>query len=238
MAMPAVEILVVEDADSIREGLALLLEGEGYAVRTAPDGEAALAAFRERRPSIVLLDVMMPGVNGYAVCREIRKTDPSTPVVFLTARDGDADELRGMEAGADDYVPKTASEPVLLAHIAAAARRIERRAATAPCDDAAAAADDGFAFGEWKVDAQGCRLLSASGAQVELTLKEVEILRWFRTHPNEVFSRDFLVTRFWGLDFEGDDSALTTALSRLRDKLGRSGALIETVYGRGYRLRG
>lgn len=234
--MSAVEILVVEDADAIREGLALLLEGEGYAVRTAPDGEAALAAFRERRPSIVLLDVMMPGVNGYAVCREIRKADDSTPVIFLTARDGDADELRGMEAGADDYVPKTASESVLLAHIAAAARRLERRVSRADGDGTAS--DDGFAFGEWKVDALGCRLLSADGEQVELTLKEVEVLRWFRTHPDEVFSRDFLVTRFWGLDFDGDDSALTTALSRLRDKLGRSGAMIETVYGRGYRFAG
>ncbi len=236
--MPAVEILVVEDADSIREGLALLLAGEGYAVRTAPDGEAALAAFRERRPSIVLLDVMMPGVNGYAVCREIRKTDPITPVIFLTARDGDADELRGMDAGADDYVPKTASEPVLLAHIAAAVRRLERRASPPASDGAAESASDGFAFGEWKVDAAGCRLLSISGERVELTLKEVEILRWFRTHPDEVFSRDFLVTRFWGMDFDGDDAALTTALSRLRDKLGRSGAMIETVYGRGYRFRG
>ena len=117
------EILVAEDESAIREGLCALLESEGYTVRAAVDGEDALRLFRECRPDLVLLDVMMPKKNGYAVCSEIRSSDQDVPILFLTAKDGDSDELRGLTLGADDYISKTSSQPVLLARIAAVLNR-------------------------------------------------------------------------------------------------------------------
>lgn len=217
------EILLAEDEPAIREGLKTLLEGEGYAVRTASDGEEALAAFRARKPDLLLLDVMMPKQNGYAVCREVRKVDTATPILFLTAKDDEADELRGMSLGGDDYVSKTASEPMLLAHIAALLRRT------------GGVAEVVFGFGDWRVDAASCRLVSVDGARVDVSLREVELLRWFASHPGEVFSRDALESRFWGVEFLGGEGSLSMAIGRLRAKLGASGALIESVYGVGYR---
>lgn len=224
------EILLAEDEPAIREGLAALLESEGYAVRAVADGRAALEAFRARRPDLLLLDVMMPGRNGYGVCAEVRAVDPRVPVLFLTAKDGVADELRGLSLGADDYIPKTASEPVLLARIARAVARGRLLAAPEPAGD--------FAFGVWRVDVVRCALVSSAGVATELSLREMEMLRYFRGHVGEIVSRDFLATRFWGVDFEGGEAALTVAVSRLREKLGVSGRLIETAWGRGYRIAG
>lgn len=224
-------VLLAEDESVIREGLAALLESEGFAVEAAADGEAALERFAARRPDLVLLDVMMPKLNGYRVCTEIRKADADVPVLFLTAKDGEAEELRGLSCGADDYVSKTASQQILLARIASVLKRAGRRDGDSP-------PDGGFDFAGWRVDTAGCRLMSEAGPGPELTLREIELLRLFARHPNELFSRDHLVTRFWGADFAGDEGVLTAALIRLRRKLGAAGARIEGVYGRGYRFAG
>lgn len=219
------EILVAEDSATVLEGLVLLLESEGYVVRSVADGAAALSAYRQKRPDLLLLDVMMPKKSGYAVCEEIRQTDKETPIIFLTAKDGDVDEFRGLSLGADDYVSKTASDAVLLKRIALAARRV-------PVEEDAGA----FTFGRWRVEAQNARLVSgADGTAVELSLKEVEMLRLFHTHPDELLSRDYLLTKFWGRDYAGNESALSVMMSRLREKLGASGSLIATVFGKGYR---
>lgn len=219
------EILVAEDSATVLEGLVLLLESEGYVVRAVADGAAALSAYRQKRPDLLLLDVMMPKKSGYAVCEEIRQTDKETPIIFLTAKDGDVDEFRGLSLGADDYVSKTASDAVLLKRIALAARRV-------PVEEDAGA----FTFGRWRVEAQNARLVSgADGTAVELSLKEVEMLRLFHTHPDELLSRDYLLTKFWGRDYAGNESALSVMMSRLREKLGASGSLIATVFGKGYR---
>lgn len=223
------EILLAEDDAALREGLALLLEGEGYAVRAAADGEQALELFRARRPDLVLLDVMMPRRSGTAVCAAIRARDAAVPILFLTAADGEADELRGLALGADDYLSKTASRSLLLARLAALLRRA-RRAADAP--PAAA-----FPFAGCTVDAAAFRLVGPAGETADLTLREVEMLRHFHAHPGEVFSRDALLTRFWGLDYAGGETALGAAVARLREKLGAAAACLETVYGRGYRYR-
>lgn len=225
------DILLAEDEAAIREGLATLLESEGYAVRTAQDGVAALEAYRVRRPDLLLLDVMMPRKNGYAVCAEVRAADPRVPVLFLTAKDGDADELRGLSLGADDYIPKTASEPVLLARIA---RAIQRTRGVAGGGHARSG-DEGFAFGGWRVDTVRYCLVGKGVQTVDLSLRELEMLRHFGRHPGEVVTRDFLLTRFWGVDFEGGEAALSTAIARLREKLGPAAARIETVRGVGYR---
>lgn len=227
-AADGAEILLAEDDAALREGLALLLEGEGYAVRAAPDGEAALALFHARRPDLVLLDVMMPKRSGTAVCATIRARDDAVPILFLTARDGEADELRGLALGADDYLPKTTTRPILLARLAALLKRARRTADGTPAR---------FAFAGGMVDAACLRLTRPTGDTVDMTLREVEMLRHFHAHPGEVFSRDALLTRFWGLDYKGNESALGAAVARLREKLGPAGARIEAVYGRGYRYR-
>lgn len=222
------EILVAEDESAIREGLVALLESEGYTVRAAVDGEEALLLFREHRPDLVLLDVMMPKKNGYAVCSEIRSSDQDVPILFLTAKDGDSDELRGLTLGADDYISKTSSQPVLLARIAAVLNRIQRTGDSSMGD---------FDFAGCHVDVARFRLELPDGESVELTLREIEILRYLGSHPDEILSRDFLLTRFWGMDFDGNESTLSTAIRRLREKLGSMGARIESVYGCGYRFR-
>ena len=224
------EILLAEDDAALREGLALLLEGEGYVVRAAADGEQALELFRARRPDLVLLDVMMPKRNGYGVCAAIRAQDATVPILFLTAKDGEGDELCGLSVGADDYVSKTAPRALLLARLAAAARRA-RAVPPGAREDAAR-----FRVGDWEVDAVGCRLVARSGRQVDLSLREVEVLRHFAAHPNETVARDFLIAKFWGLDYDGDENALSVFLHRLRGKLGPSGERIQTLHRRGYRL--
>ncbi|MGN0888085.1 MAG: response regulator transcription factor [Kiritimatiellia bacterium] len=222
------EILVAEDESAIREGLCALLESEGYTVRAAVDGEDALRLFGECRPDLVLLDVMMPKKNGYAVCSEIRSSDQDVPILFLTAKDGDSDELRGLTLGADDYISKTSSQPVLLARIASVLNRVRRTGGSSTGD---------FDFADWHVDVARFRLESPAGESVELTLREIAILRYLASHPDEILSRDFLLTRFWGVNFDGKESTLSTAIRRLREKLGDAGVRIESVYGSGYRYR-
>ena len=217
-------ILLAEDEPFVREGLVALLESEGYEVNAAKDGEEALAMFRARRPDLLLLDVMMPGLSGYDVCRAVRAEDETLPILFLTAKDGDADELIGLGLGADDYISKTASERVKLARIASALRR-------ASAQDGLTQGD--FTFGSWTVDAANCRLVHGSEV-VELSTREVEILRCLRQKPGEIFSRDYLITRFWGVDFEGCENVLTVTLHRLREKLGSDAPRIATAPRKGY----
>jgi len=220
-------ILLAENEEAIREGLVVLLEGEGYSVRAAGDGEAVVEMFKGVRPDLVLLDIMMPKKNGYVACSEIRALDPAVPIVFLTAKTGDSDELRGMTLGADDYIPKTASQAVLLAHLASVLNRARRSDETSSGD---------FLFAGLRVDVARFCLVSADGEAIGgVTMREIEILRYMGQHPEEVLSHDFLLTRFWGLDFDGNEATLTTAIRRLREKLGDVGSRIESVYGQGYR---
>ena len=219
----AADIIIADDERVIRQSVAALLEASGFAVRAAKDGEEALRLYRERRPDLMLLDVMMPKGNGYEVCEAIRKTDVGTPVLFLTALDSDRDELRGLDVGADIYIPKTVSDEVLLARIAAA---IRRRRHDEPTGD--------FDFADWHVDPSKLSMRWKDGGTVSLGEREVALLRWFAQHPGEVFSRDFLFTRFWGASFEGNDSTLSIAIMRLREKLGDSASGLKSVRGSGY----
>lgn len=225
------EILLAEDEKSLREALVVHLELAGYAVRAVRNGAAALDAYRARRPDLLLLDVMMPKKTGYEVCSEIRATDPQIPILFLTALSAPTDELRGLNLGADDFIQKTAGISVLLARVAAARRRVE--ATQTPADDVA----QSFQIGACRIDAANCRLHLPDGRTEELALREVEVARALVMHPNELFSRDALLTRFWGVDFLGDENVLSVFFCRLREKLGPDGSRIETVHRKGYRLR-
>jgi len=220
------EILLAEDERALREALTVLLTDAGYGVRTAPDGERALARYRERRPDLLLLDVMMPKQDGYAVCAEVRKTDVDTPVLFLTALDAEADELRGLGVGADQYVSKAVSPEVLLARIAAVLRR---RGADLPGGD--------FDFGPWHIEASRLRMRLVDGTETALAEREVALLRWFVRHPDEVVLRDFLGSRFWGEQLAVDDNVINVAVFRLREKLGAAAATIRSVRRVGYVYR-
>lgn len=215
------EILLAEDERVLRRALAALLERAGYAVRAAADGEAALRLYRERRPDLLLLDVMMPKLNGYDVCRTVRDGDATTPILFLTAKDTEAHEVRGLGAGADDFLSKSASEAVWLARIAAALRRT-----AGGCGD--------FSFFGWRVEPAALRMVSARGESAALTEREVAILRLLAAHPGEVFNRDGLLTKFWGADRDVAENTLSMAMARLREKLGADGEAIRTVRGVGY----
>lgn len=219
-------ILLAEDERVVRLSLSALLSGAGYEVDAVRDGEEAVRRFRAAPPDLVLLDVMMPGTDGLAACRRIRETDAATPVLFLTALDSDEAQLRGLGAGADDYVAKSASEEVVLARVAAALRRRDR---AAPSGD--------FDFGSRRVLARSLELRGADGAGVPLKERDVAVLRLFASHPREAFSRDFLLTRFWPADADVTDNALSVYMASLRSRLGEDGRLLEAVRGVGYAYR-
>ena len=220
------QILLADDERVLRQSLSARLAEAGYAVRAARDGEEALRLFRAARPDLVLLDVMMPRLSGFEACRRIRETDAEVPVLFLTALEAEADQLRGLGVGADDYIFKTAPDAVLLARIAAALRRVR-----------AAPPDGDFDFGVWRVAARKLEMRLATGARATLTEREVALLRLFAERPGEVFSRDFLVTRFWGADADVTDNALSVAIYGLRAKLGEEGWRVASVRGSGYVCR-
>ena len=229
--MEPFKILVAEDDRNIRAGLVDALELEGYVLEEAADGSDALRKFTVFRPDLVLLDVMMPNLNGYEVCRRIRRGDAATPIIMLTAKGEEIDKVLGLELGADDYVTKPFGLRELTARIAAQLRRRRLESAAPP-----PAAE--FAFGPWRVDVK--KLAAGAGdASVELTVREVELLRLFAAHPGEVLDRNFIMREIWG-------SALTSSrtldqhLVALRRKLEPEHfpRLIETVYGVGYHFRG
>lgn len=224
--MATANIILADDERLIRQSLVGLLEANGYSVRAGKNGEEALRLYQEQRPDLMLLDVMMPKGNGYEICEAIRKTDVETPILFLTALDSDVDELKGLGVGADAYISKTVSNEVLLARIAAAIRRHRHDEPTGDFD-----------FADWHVDPAKLSMRQKTGESVALNEREIALLRWFAAHPDEVFSRDFLFAKFWGVDFEGCDNTLTVAIGRLRAKLGADADLLGVIRGSGYMLR-
>lgn len=224
-------ILFAEDDATLRTGLDAALASEGYEVRGCRDGDEVLAAFAERRPDLLLLDVMMPGRSGFDVCVEVRRTDPTVPVLFLTAKASEADVVIGLGLGADDFIPKPFRVRELLARVAAALRR-GRLAAPA-----ASAGAETFTIGTARID--GRRFLVSTGELPDqpLTVRELGLLKTFAAHPGEVLSRDKLLDCVWGADYAGGTRTLDQHIVQVRRKLGASGELIETVRGVGYRLR-
>lgn len=230
------DILVVDDDTNIRESLVDLLESEGYGVRTAADGMAALAAYAERRPDLMLLDVMMPKKSGYDVCREIRKTDAQLPIVMLTAKAEEVDEVLGLERGASDYVTKPFSIQALLARVAAHLRQVEAFAAAA-AKTAEEQAKAVFAFGSHMVDSERYKLVDARKRETDLTQREIGVLRYLAERQGKVANRIDIWEEFWSDDVE-TPRVVDMLIMGLRKKLGRDGARIEAVRGVGYRYEG
>ena len=229
------EILVAEDEANIREALADLLESEGYAVRTATDGAQALAEYDKKHPDLLLLDVNMPRMNGFDVCREIRKSDARLPIMMLTARVEEIDKVRGLERGATDYVTKPYGMNELLARVAAHLRQASAYAAV-PAEMSVPEPPATFRFGSHTVDTKRFVLVDARKRTTPLSEREVQLLRHFVEHPGEVAKRDDLLNLYWGYDYGGVTRTVDQHVAVLRKKLGGDGDHIETVPRIGYRF--
>ncbi|MCG0239330.1 MAG: response regulator transcription factor [Firmicutes bacterium] len=220
-------ILLVDDERPFVRGLSASLRQAGYEVVPAYDGEEAWARFREARPDLVLLDVMLPGVDGLTLCRRIREAG-RTPVIMLTARADDEDKILGLELGADDYITKPFNVQELLARIRAVLRR------------AGPGSGPGgrLRLGAVEIDLDR-EVVLAGGRPVALTPKEYDLLVFLATHPGQVFSREALLERVWGYGFPGDGRTVDVHIHRLREKLEADPArpaLIRTRWGKGYYL--
>ena len=225
------EILVVDDERVLRDGIKAILSGEGHAVRTARDGDEALKKIAEKRPDLVLLDVMMPKMNGFRCCEKIRETDGLLPVVFLTAKDAEADQVRGIGLGADDFVSKGASDAVLLARIN---RALER--AKAFGEAARRASGTMIALGCVTVDLNTLAVMEEGREIARLTRTEADILKIFNSQRGALIVPDDIITELRGNGFACEDTMLYMHISNLRKKLGVASGLIVNRRGVGYGL--
>lgn len=223
--MPAQRILVVDDDPAVTDFLRRGLAYEGYSVQVAPDGPAGLAAAREKAPDMVILDVMMPGMDGLEVCRRL-KAGGDLPVLMLTARDSVADRVEGLETGADDYLVKPFAFEELLARIHALLRRREREA------------PEVLRYSDLSLDTAE-RVARRGARQIELSATEYNLLNLFMRRPRHVLTRDRIMESVWGYDFDGESNVLEVYVRYLRRKLEAGGEprLIHTMRGTGYVLR-
>lgn len=221
------DILIAEDDESIREWVALALEKSGHRVRAVGNGAAALVAYAEQRPDVLVLDIMMPVKSGYDVCTEIRRTDHVLPILMLTAKSTEEDKVLGLSLGADDYLVKPFGLAELIARISA----LIRRASVARLP----AADESFEFGSHRVDTARRKLIATDGSELELTQLELGVLRFLFAHQGEPVTRENMIVALWGNDYAGTNRTLDQRINLLRKKLGSDAACIETVFRTGYR---
>ncbi len=224
-------ILLVDDDPNISHLVRLYLEKEGFAVTEAARGDTALESFRKEPPALVLLDVMLPGLDGLQVLKEIRKTSKA-PVIMLTAKDETFDKVLGLELGADDYVTKPFETKELVARVKAVLRR-------APAaEEKSADNDDTLRFPQLTISL-ACYEATYEGRELEMPPKELEVLYYLASHPNMVFTREQLLERVWGFDFFGDSRTVDVHIKRLREKLPeceKYGWEIHTVWRVGYKF--
>jgi two-component system, OmpR family, response regulator MprA len=224
-----VKILVVDDERAVRESLRRALELEGYEIELAADGSEALVRLMENgdsQPDAVILDVLMPGVDGLEVCRRLRRSGNGVPVLMLTARDEIENRVAGLDAGADDYVTK----PFALEELVARVRALLRRATHST--------DERLRFADLELDS-GTREVRRAGSLIELTRTEFALLELFMTNPRQVLTRSIIFERVWGYDFGFASNSLDVYIGYLRRKTeaGDHPRLIQTVRGVGYALR-
>lgn len=221
-------VLVVEDEESYSDALAYMLRKEGYEVAIAADGNTAISEFERNGADIVLLDLMLPGLPGTEVCRQIRQTS-SVPVIMVSAKDDEVDKVVGLELGADDYVTKPYSPRELVARIRAVLRRGTGEAVID---------DDVLESGPVRMDVER-HVVTVDGVEQRLPLKEFELLEMFLRNPGRVLTRGQLIDRVWGSDYVGDTKTLDVHVKRLRAKLEPepgSPQYLVTVRGLGYKL--
>ena len=224
------KILVVDDDLNICELLKLYLENDGYTVFTANDGQAAVDTFKNKTPDLVLLDIMLPKIDGWQVCREIRKTS-SAPIIMLTAKGETFDKVLGLELGADDYVVKPFDAKEVMARVKAVLRRTQGEA-EAPEADGKTVIYDNLEINISNYE------MKVKGVAVDTPPKELELIYHFASNPNRVYTRDQLLDEVWGFDYYGDSRTVDVHVKRLREKLeGVSDKRqLKTVWGVGYKF--
>lgn len=220
-------ILVVDDETNISDLIKMYLLKEGYEVVTAADGEEGLRTFQARHPSMIVLDLMLPGMDGWEVCRQVRR-ESNVPIIMLTARSDDVDRIVGLELGADDYLPKPFNPRELVARIKAVLRRY-----TPPPPEEEQS--DRILVGDVLIDLRQ-RIVEVSGKGVDLRAKEFDLLTAFAQSPNTVFDREKLLNQVWGYEYYGDSRTIDVHVTHLREKLEGSKVKIQTVWGVGYKL--
>ena len=221
--MSNIQILVVDDESRMRKLVKDFLQREGYAVLEAGDGMEAMDIFYEQKIDLVILDVMMPRMDGWQTCREIRR-DSTVPIIMLTARSEERDELQGFELGVDEYISKPFSPKILVARVGALLKRIYGTDA------------------EEKMEAGGIELDKAAhqvqvdGKSIDLSYKEFELLTYFLENQGIALSREKILNNVWNYDYFGDARTIDTHVKKLRNKLGDKGNYIKTIWGMGYKF--
>ncbi len=224
-------ILIVDDEIEILELVKDYLEREGFEVVTAVDGQAAIEAARRERPDLMVLDIMLPKIDGFEVCRQLRG-EMVIPILLLSAKGQEVDKILGLGLGADDYITKPFSPGELVARVKAHLRRSTLLSKGHEGDI--------MTFNDLTIDIQGYRV-TRHGQEVVLPAREFELLRFLVRHPNQVFTREMLFVKVWGYDYVGDDSTVTVHIRRLREKLEddpRNPRYIKTIWGVGYKFEG
>lgn len=227
------KILIAEDDENIRAGLAEIMEGEGYGALQAADGLEAMRLFREESPDVLLLDIMMPGMSGYDVCREVRAGGSEAPILFISAKSEEIDKVVGLELGADDFIVKPFGVKEVVARLRAVTRRCFAR--NRPVD-----LPDSFVIGDIEVFPDELRA-RREGEVIELSLREVKILDLLARNRGKVLDRNTLFDHCWGMDFFPSSRTLDQHISKLRKRIEkdpRKPSIIRTVHGAGYRYDG
>ena len=222
------KILLVDDDPNIRQLVNLYLEKEGFEVEMADRGDTAVEKFKTFAPNLILLDLMLPGMDGWHVCREVRKTS-NVPIIMLTAKDETFDKVLGLELGADDYMVKPFDTKELVARIKAVLRRFQN--ADAPASKELSFPGLTINIGQYTV--------TYMGKELEMPPKELELLYFLASHPGMVFTREQLLEQVWGYDYFGDSRTVDVHVKRLREKLTdgeKMGWQIKTVWGVGYKF--
>lgn len=225
-------VLVVEDDPSIRLGLEEILKGESFEVFSCDRGDQALVHYERFKPHLILLDVMLPGMNGYDICKALRKKNVATPILMLTAKGQEIDKVVGLDLGADDYVTKPFGVRELLARIHALIRR-----SSTSIGPSGIKTEESFQIGESTIDPKTFQLTRKKTVH-PLTPKELKLLQFFYENRGTVLSRDRLLNEVWGYEYYGTTRTLDQAVVKLRKKLdtGKDDGVLESVHGVGYRL--
>lgn len=222
--MEKIKILVVDDESRMRKLIKDFLEREGYQILEAGDGMEALDIFYESKDiALMILDVMMPRMDGWEVCREIRQSS-TMPIMMLTARSEERDELRGFELGVDEYIAKPFSPKIMVARVNALIKRVK-----------GIAADSLMEVGGIEVD-KAAHLVRIDGQQVELSVKEFELLIYFMENQKIALTREKILNHVWNYDYFGDARTIDTHVKKLRSKMGKKGNYIKTIWGMGYKF--
>lgn len=232
------KILIIEDEENIRELVTYNLKANGYETIEAEDGLTGITQAYKTNPDLILLDIMLPGKDGYEICRELRQDNVKTPIIMLTAKSEEVDKVLGLEFGADDYVAKPFGIRELLARIKAVLRRADMNNNDVT-DEAQEEDLENITAGNIFIDQRRHQVI-VNDEQIELTFKEYELLSFLAKNRGRVYSRDELLDKVWGIDYVGETRTVDVHIRHLRQKLGQDEAdsdYIETIRGRGYKLK-